>query len=291
MFLSIDIFFEMPRETFNATEIATRSENITKKKKRSKKSKSNDDELPVPIDNVEHPAALNESSPKISKKKSKKDKSITIANNDDQAERHSSADRTATLESAASKTAKPEKVKKSKKRRESDVVEFSSVHSAVAAHEATEKAATLAQKVDKKERKRKEESGIDVSATKKKSKKRKSEDVVEADVVHPMPKKSSKTEATAEESIVLKQAAPVVLAKKGNDWSHASFGGDSARQDRFLRLLGAKKPGTAPVEIAQSTKRVPVSEGKLNRDLESEFEKSRRLQQERRTGKRSGLGA
>ncbi|KAJ3277327.1 hypothetical protein HK104_003398 [Borealophlyctis nickersoniae] len=83
-----------------------------------------------------------------------------------------------------------------------------------------------------------------------------------------------------------------------NDWSKASFDGNAARHEKFLRLLGAKK-GTSPASPAASpaASSPPAKtainksfEKKMEKDMVEQFEKGREITQKMRQGKRGGLG-
>ncbi|KAI8578872.1 hypothetical protein K450DRAFT_244903 [Umbelopsis ramanniana AG] len=85
-----------------------------------------------------------------------------------------------------------------------------------------------------------------------------------------------------------------------NDWSKASFGGDDAQKNKFLRLLGAKKAGNdaAPTPHAglgdsSQSSHSAIDAGfkqRMNQDLEKQFQDGLKMRKQQFGGKRGGLG-
>lgn len=85
-----------------------------------------------------------------------------------------------------------------------------------------------------------------------------------------------------------------------NDWSKASFGGDDAQKNKFLRLLGAKKAGndTAPsphtgLGDSPQSSHSAIDTGfsqRINQDLEKQFQDGLKMRKQQFGGKRGGLG-
>ncbi|KAI9004772.1 hypothetical protein BC832DRAFT_592703 [Gaertneriomyces semiglobifer] len=78
-----------------------------------------------------------------------------------------------------------------------------------------------------------------------------------------------------------------------NDWSKASFEGNDARKDKFLRLLGAKKAGidTSGSSGTDAPSAINANFGKkIENDMLAQFAQGQAMQQKLRQGKRMGLG-
>lgn len=80
-----------------------------------------------------------------------------------------------------------------------------------------------------------------------------------------------------------------------NDWTKASFGGDDAQKNKFLRLLGAKKTGnmTSTSTEAGSSHQSAIDDNvnqKMNQDLEKQFQDGLKMRKQQYGGKKGGLG-
>lgn len=150
-------------------------------------------------------------------------------------------------------------------------------------------------KKDKKERKDK-----DKSSKKDKKRKHSESDSEEEFVVH---KKNKVAEPVVVES---KPQAPVEATAGWNDWNKASFDGDDAKKNKFLRLLGAKKssPATATQAFVPASGKksggglygglksaIDEDEKKrISNDLEKQFDHGLQFRKQMQMGRRGGLG-
>jgi hypothetical protein len=78
-----------------------------------------------------------------------------------------------------------------------------------------------------------------------------------------------------------------------NDWAKASFDGDQARKDKFLKLMGGKKGADSKLLVTSTTSPGETAidhESKITNRIQQQFEKSRELHQKLRQGNRGGLG-
>ncbi|KAH8556824.1 small acidic protein family-domain-containing protein [Umbelopsis sp. PMI_123] len=143
-------------------------------------------------------------------------------------------------------------------------------------------------KKEKKEKKAKKEK----DSKDKKEKKRKHESDSENEAT-PVKKLATPTEAPSA------AAAEESNSGRWNDWTKASFGGDNAQKNKFLRLLGAKK-GSSTTSSPQTTlgessgtSHSAIDAGfsqKMNQDLEKQFQDGLKMRKQQYGGKRGGLG-
>jgi hypothetical protein len=80
-----------------------------------------------------------------------------------------------------------------------------------------------------------------------------------------------------------------------NDWTKASFGGDDAQKNKFLRLLGAKKSGneTSGSGSNYSNQSSAIDDNvnqKMSKELEKQFQDGLKMRKQSYGGKRGGLG-
>lgn len=91
-----------------------------------------------------------------------------------------------------------------------------------------------------------------------------------------------------------------------NDWNKASFDGDDAKKNKFLRLLGAKKSTSATATQAFVPATVKKSGGglygglksaidedekqRISNDLEKQFDHGLQFRKQMQMGRRGGLG-
>lgn len=89
-----------------------------------------------------------------------------------------------------------------------------------------------------------------------------------------------------------------------NDWSKASFGGDQAQKDKFMRLLGANKNKNKATSAADDKPKkkgglygslksaIDEDEGaKIANDLEKQFQSGLQFRKQMFSGRRGGLGS
>jgi hypothetical protein len=98
----------------------------------------------------------------------------------------------------------------------------------------------------------------------------------------------------------LSAAAPQETASgRWNDWTKASFGGDDAQKNKFLRLLGAKKAGNSSSTATEGPSHTQQHQSsaiddnvnqKMNQDLEKQFQDGLKMRKQQYGGKRGGLG-
>ncbi|CAO3585833.1 unnamed protein product [Absidia cylindrospora] len=101
-----------------------------------------------------------------------------------------------------------------------------------------------------------------------------------------------------------------VVSGGWNDWNKASFGGDQEKKNKFLRLLGAKKPAndtTEPKDESAASASMPKQkkgglfgslksaidedEGdRIRGDLEKQFQDGLQFRKQQQMGRRGGLG-
>ncbi|KAJ1332208.1 hypothetical protein BSLG_008870 [Batrachochytrium salamandrivorans] len=80
-----------------------------------------------------------------------------------------------------------------------------------------------------------------------------------------------------------------------SNWEKAPLDGDTARKEKFMRLLGAKKAGVSDSSLAvkddtTTGPKLAQDSNVAQADLLKQFEKSKDIQQTRKQGKRFGLG-
>lgn len=86
-----------------------------------------------------------------------------------------------------------------------------------------------------------------------------------------------------------------------NDWSKASFGGDQAQKEKFMRLLGANKnKAAASADKPKKTgglygslkSAIDEDEGaRIANDLEKQFQSGLQFRKQMFSGRRGGLGS
>ncbi|ORZ10833.1 hypothetical protein BCR42DRAFT_422116 [Absidia repens] len=102
-----------------------------------------------------------------------------------------------------------------------------------------------------------------------------------------------------------------VISGGWNDWNKASFGGDQQKKNKFLRLLGAKKPtndttepkdeGATSVSTPKQKKKgglfgslksaIDEDEGdRIRGELEKQFQDGLQFRKQQQMGRRGGLG-
>lgn len=106
------------------------------------------------------------------------------------------------------------------------------------------------------------------------------------------------------EAPIIRKPAQIQESTPGagwNDWNKASFDGDDAKKNKFLRLLGAKKP-TAPSQSFTPAKKSGGLYGglksaidedekeRITNDLEKQFDSGLQLRKQMQMGRRGGLG-
>lgn len=82
-----------------------------------------------------------------------------------------------------------------------------------------------------------------------------------------------------------------------NNWDKASFGGDDAKKDKFLRLLGAKKSSSDNQEKKKGglygSLKSAIDEDenhRISHDLEKQFDHGLQFRKQMQKGRRGGLG-
>ncbi|KNE70223.1 hypothetical protein AMAG_20258 [Allomyces macrogynus ATCC 38327] len=136
---------------------------------------------------------------------------------------------------------------------------------------------------------KKAKTSIDDAAVPKKEKKRSKKEKKDKSAPPPAPKPAPTDPAPAP------AAAP---AGRWNDWTQADLG-DSGRQSKFLRLLGAKKAGAdapapsvaAPTASATGPTVINAQYGqRITADLEKQLEAGRSTQRGKQQGRSRGIG-
>ncbi|CAM0139580.1 hypothetical protein VKS41_004602 [Umbelopsis sp. WA50703] len=128
---------------------------------------------------------------------------------------------------------------------------------------------------------------------KEKKRKRESESDVDVDAANePVDSKPAKK--------VAQEAPPAAATEetasgRWNDWTKASFGGDDAQKNKFLRLLGAKKSGneTSGSGSNYSNQSSAIDDNvnqKMSKELEKQFQDGLKMRKQSYGGKRGGLG-
>ncbi|TPX64519.1 hypothetical protein SpCBS45565_g05803 [Spizellomyces sp. 'palustris'] len=269
----------LPSSTDNENSGQNVSEN-TKEKKKEKTTKSKHDSTeveisPDPLDHRQH-----QGTGKIKKSKKKP----TLEKIDDKGDIHSTRPggeerkRKSEVEQAAEEEKSKKKRKKDKERQRTKDIEATAED--LPPVDKCEKDTDIKSLKDKKKAKKAEKAEKKASAS-----------------------TSSESKASATAHAPKKDAqAPPANNQTGasgtgtwNDWSQASFEGDAARKNKFLRLLGAKKASndttvsTTSVDAPTSAIQAEVGK-KIEHDIVNQFEQGRAIQQKLRQGRRVGLG-
>lgn len=124
-------------------------------------------------------------------------------------------------------------------------------------------------------------------------KKRKRESEFDSEVdIEPVDSRSTKK--------IAQEAPPAArteetVSGRWNDWTKASFGGDDAQKNKFLRLLGAKKAGNeasgSGSSFSNQSSAIDDSVNqKMSKDLEKQFQDGLKMRKQGYGGKRGGLG-
>eukprot|EP00698_Gefionella_okellyi_P008150 TRINITY_DN2007_c0_g1_i2.p3 TRINITY_DN2007_c0_g1~~TRINITY_DN2007_c0_g1_i2.p3 ORF type:complete len:111 (-),score=30.39 TRINITY_DN2007_c0_g1_i2:208-540(-) len=93
----------------------------------------------------------------------------------------------------------------------------------------------------------------------------------------PTPITKLATAAPASKPAAAASSGTAVTTQAGQ-WTGVQFGGDAARRDKFLALMGAKKGGATVAPAAAAPSATPSyvrNQGALLNDLERQFDSSR----------------
>ncbi|KNC96394.1 uncharacterized protein SPPG_08293 [Spizellomyces punctatus DAOM BR117] len=301
-----------PKQAKGLEEHATKKKS-RKEKKEDKKAVENTGSLPSPTDNDDSGQNVSVNSKKTKKEKTKKSKhdSMEVEISPDPVE-HQQQQETG-------------KIKKSKKKPTLEKVDDKGdIHSTRPGGEERKRKSEVEQPAEeeksKKKRKKdkerqrttdieatakdlppvdKPEKDTDIKSLKDKKKTKKAEKAEKKKMASTSSESKPTTTAHAPKKDA--QAPPAenqtVASGTGtwNDWSQASFEGDAARKNKFLRLLGAKKASNDAI-ISTTSSNAPTSAiqaevgKKIEHDIVNQFEQGRAIQQKLRQGRRVGLG-
>lgn len=81
-----------------------------------------------------------------------------------------------------------------------------------------------------------------------------------------------------------------------NNWNNASFNGDDAKKNKFLRLMGAKKTGNQPEKkkgglYGGLKSAIDEAENhRISHDLEKQFDHGLQFRKQMQKGRHGGLG-
>ncbi|ORX50887.1 hypothetical protein DM01DRAFT_1337485 [Hesseltinella vesiculosa] len=131
---------------------------------------------------------------------------------------------------------------------------------------------------------------------KKKDKKEKKDKKDKKEKKEKKDKKEKHQHKDVKEDIPAQPAAPPAAEQTAtggwNDWNKASFGGDMAQKNKFMRLLGAKKQQPSTAQPSSSIKSaIDADEGsRISNNLEKQFNDGLQFRKQQQMGRRGGLG-
>ncbi|KXS22449.1 hypothetical protein M427DRAFT_27001 [Gonapodya prolifera JEL478] len=284
---------------------------VEKKKKKRKDTSELDDGAGGKLDEVNENGAVVESEQKKKKKKKKKDNSEeqteeeVIAETKVKEKKKKRKEDDAELPSASDEQeghSHKKKKKRKEKSEEGDTTGGPMVKREEEQESSTDaitKADSKLKKKKKKEKRRDEgEEGADQETSEpetsdvKKTKAHRDGDVKSNPTPTNQEKKRNSEKVVGGAKSGTKEAQKQSATSGGwNDWtsvSASSLGGDEARRDKFLRLMGAKKNGLVGAGAKPSEYGNPADTSTVRRmedDLVNEFERAQALLRQRRTGR------